>query len=106
MTGGLVDIIKASESPAARDAFAALFGAQGAAPLPEMSRDEKVSLIVGMWVAIVAGVAIAVLAFEAPLIFSVVLGGVLGRWLLSPRGLVTLRRALEAWKAFRAASTG
>jgi hypothetical protein len=105
-TGLLVDIAAASESPAARDAVGALFGSKDAPPLPDLSPAEKTSLIIGLWVAVFAGVAIAVLALELPLIPSAIGGFILGRWLQTPRGLVTVRRGIAAWKAFRAASPG
>ncbi|GAA0643718.1 hypothetical protein [Brevundimonas lenta] len=105
-TGPLVDLIRAGQSPAAREAVIDVFNPDGAAPLPDMTADEKKSLIFGLWIAMFAAVVIAVLAFEAPLTVSVILAAVVGRWLQRPEGLALIRRGLKAWKTVRAASAG
>jgi len=71
----------------------------GAAPL---DKDEKISLIIGLWVAIAAAGFIAVVVFDIPIVFAGVLGIFAGRALQTPKGLALVKRGMEAYRRARA----
>ena len=67
-----------------------------------LGKDEKVSLIVGLWVTIGVVAIMAIVVFDVPPILAGILGIFAGRSLQTPKGLALVKRGMEAYRQARA----
>ncbi|MFN4091368.1 MAG: hypothetical protein ACK4FG_00565 [Brevundimonas sp.] len=86
-------------------ALEALFGKRMGTPdIPEATAEEQTSLVIGAVVMIIVIGLFAVVFLDIPPFFVLIMGGYLISALMRPKGRAALRKAVDLYKAFRAAS--
>lgn len=93
-------------SPTAQAALELIFGKPGDATpdAPAASSEDQASLVIGAVVLILVIGLFAVVFFDIPLFFVLIMGGYLIGALMRPKGRAALRKAVDLYKAVRAAN--
>lgn len=98
-------VLPIQPSPTAQAALGVLFGIRTDAPdIPEATPGEQTSLVIGAVVLIAVVGLFAVVFFDIPLFFALIMGGYLISALMRPKGRAALRKAVDLYKTVRAAS--
>ncbi len=86
-------------------ALDALFGKRTGTPdIPEATPEEQTSLVIGAVVILAVVGLFAVVFFDVPFFFALIMLGYLGAALARPKGRAGLRKAVDLYKAVRASS--
>lgn len=101
----LIEAEQNTPPPAVQAVFDALLGkSSGAPPPPSATAEEQTSLVIGAVVLILVIGLFAVLFFDVPLFFVLIMGGYLISALMRPKGRAALRKAVDLYKAVRASN--
>lgn len=102
-------LLEAERAPAAKaadvgmQALEALFGKRtDATDTPEATPEEQTSLVIGTVVILAVVALFAVVFFDVPLFFALIMLGYLAAALVRPKGRAALRKMIDLYKSVRA----
>lgn len=105
--GQSLDALLSTGEPAAvREVLNAVFGAPTGEPAEPVSREDTISLVIGVWVTVAALAVIAMVVFDIEPFVGLIGWIAISSSLQRPKGLAAIRRGLEAWRRSRPNASG